>query len=85
MNEVKLNQANQILSDFLVSQRMRARLTIDRVAGIIGEPPSQIQWIETKPIKAPLNHVAKLIELYGADLFVFHQKLHLVSETIQKH
>lgn len=85
MNEAKVNQANQILSEFLISQRKRARLSVDRVADLIGEPPSQIQWIETKPIKAPLNQIARLVELYRIDPIAFHQKLHLVSITIQRH
>lgn len=84
MNEVKVNQANKILSEFLVSQRMRARLTVDRVASLIGETPTQIQSIEARPIKAPLNQIAKLVELYRTDPIAFHQKLHLVSATIQK-
>lgn len=80
-----MNQANKILSEFLISQRMRSRLTVDRVAGLIGEPPTQIQSIEARPIKAPLNQIAKLVELYRVDPIIFHQKLHLVSVTIQRH
>lgn len=79
-----MSQANKILSEFLISQRERASLTVDLVAGLVGETPSQIQWIETRPIKAPLNQIAKLIEVYEIDPFVFHQKLHLVSTTIQR-
>ena len=59
-----MEQANEIMQKFLRQQRVRAGFSIEDVARRFKQPAVQIQTWEDRPIEAPLNQIAQMINIY---------------------
>ena len=62
--EICVEQANEIMQKFLRQQRVRAGFSIADVALCTKQPAEQIQDWEDRPIEAPLNQIAQMINIY---------------------
>lgn len=78
-----MNYANQILRNFLKSNRLRSGLTIEQVADNFRVDSSLVDYWEQVPIRAPLYQIAKLVELYNAERFDFQLCMLEVQSSIR--
>ena len=84
MQKTRVRNANKILSEFLVGQRMNASLSIDRVADLIGKTPEEVRALEAQPLKIPSCQLSELIRVYRIDPFDLQDNLLKVSAVIRK-
>ncbi len=79
-----MENANQILSSFLVYQRAKAHLKTIDVAQHLGYSVEQIELWEKRPVKAPLCEIARLVKLYKTPEIAFSKTIWSVQMELAK-